>query len=339
MENTNNTNNPDYKQVIINELDTLRKSELANKNTFKARAYGKVIDNLKVHAGAIVSVADIDGVAGVGKSIKEKIIEIISTGVLNQAEALRHNPNTAALDALTKVYGIGAVKAKKLVEAGVNTIAKLRAAVAADPDTLHEKQRIGLKHYEDILERIPRNEMLAHETAIKALVSAVFPTATCAIVGSFRRKAADSGDIDVLIKGGGSSGSVSRNLTIRAIIREMEAGGYIVDALALGPKKFMGICRLMGVPGAKARRLDILLTPESEFAFSLLYFTGSDKFNIMMRNKALTLGWSLNEHGLTSISESTSGAPPPEMGSEEDIFNFLGIPFTEPENRASAVIV
>ena len=80
-----------------------------------------------------------------------------------------------------------------------------------------------------------------------------------------------------------------------------------------------------------ARRIDILLTPEDEFAYALLYFTGSDKFNVAMRKHALTLNWSLNEHGLSAMKDNK--AAPPLLLSEAAIFEFLGMEYRAPKER------
>ena len=98
--------------------------------------------------------------------------------------------------------------------------------------------------------------------------------------------------------------------------------GYIVETLALGEKKFMGICKLTGSNESISihRRIDILVTPESEYPFALMYFTGPVQFNVAMRTHALERGVSLNEHGFTPIKK---GIEIPEIKSELDIFNFL----------------
>ena len=50
-----------------------------------------------------------------------------------------------------------------------------------------------------------------------------------------------------------------------------------------------------------ARRIDFMFTPKKEFAFAILYFTGSKEFNTVMRQRALDLGYSMNEHGFTKM--------------------------------------
>ena len=54
------------------------------------------------------------------------------------------------------MYGIGPKKAQELVEQGITTIQQLRAN---QHQLLNETQKVGLKYYEDILKRIPRQEI------------------------------------------------------------------------------------------------------------------------------------------------------------------------------------
>ena len=63
----------DSKQTIIDALDVLRKRDLANKEPFKARAYAKVINQLKAYDGAITSYEDVMLIDGIGDKISKKI--------------------------------------------------------------------------------------------------------------------------------------------------------------------------------------------------------------------------------------------------------------------------
>lgn len=311
------------KARIISELTVLQKNEKDQKNPFKARAYGKVIDGLKVYNGALNSVNDLSAVPGIGKSIKEKITEIITTGQLAAAQVIRHDPKALALTALSNVYGIGPTKAKKLIAAGITTITELRQK--ADEE-LNDKQRIGLKYYEDLLERIPRAEMLQHKAVLdRVLSNPTFGIEEHSIVGSFRREAQNSGDIDLLVKFPTTMSAAEQGRKFKAVIAELQKEVYVIETLAAGPKKFMGICRVAA--DMKARRLDILVTPVSEYPFSLLYFTGSQEHNIMMRKRALDIKYSLNEHGFTPV-------PPNKVfKTEKDIFDFLSMEYKEPNDR------
>lgn len=315
----------DYKQLIIDALEVMRKREVAEKQTFKARAYSKVVAQLKAHANPIRSIEDAEGITGVGKEIHKKMIEIIETGTLRAVQEIRQKYNIDALDAFQGIYGVGPTKATDLINAGYTSIAQLREEVEKNPKLLNDKQKIGLKYYEDLLERIPREEMLDHKYIIEKYTPKEF---NYEIVGSFRRNAESSGDIDVLIRIPDNITSAQSDKLFKAFVVKLQKEKYIKEILALGDKKCMAISAL---PNGKARRLDILMTPATEYAYAILYFTGSDKFNVAFRQCALDKGYTLNEHALTPIRSNIP--TPPYMEREEDIFRFLGIRYVEPGNR------
>ena len=309
-------------QTIIDVLDVLHRMEKQNKGAgvFKARAYAKVISAIKAHDAPIRTMDDVDAICGIGAGIRKKIDEVIHNGHLDAVDAINENGTVKAIDEYLSIYGVGPAKAKQLVDGGVKGIATLRAAVNSKTVTLNEKQTIGLKYYEDLLERIPREEVADHERILKA----AFAGYECSVVGSYRRGASESGDIDLLVNADSNNPGVLKALC---------EAGYIVETLADGPKKYMGIVKAPG-RNSVARRLDILFTPNSQYAYAILYFTGSDKFNIDMRKHALTMGWSLNEHQLSYVGTDVPPPQQPIIKSEEDIFTFLGLQWTPPTERS-----
>ena len=56
-----------------------------------------------------------------------------------------------------------------------------------------------------------------------------------------------------------------------------------------------------------ARRIDLLYSPPKEYAFAILYFTGSQEFNTVMRQHALDMGYTLNEHGISTKQDGIKG--------------------------------
>lgn len=319
--------NQDYKEIIIKELDTLRRADIAKKEPFSAKAYAKVIEQLKAKEGPIQTIDDVKDVPGIGKKIKLKIEEILQTGSLKAATQAREETNLESLDILQGVHGIGPVKAKQLVETkGIKTIADLRKSLDEDPDLLNDVQKMGLKYYEDAIERIPRHEMAMHETLI---LMALDPRFTGAVVGSYRRGAESSGDIDVLLMLPDSIAKKEQGQLFLETIQLLQESDYIIDTLAQGPKKFLGYVRLD--KDSKARRLDLLMTPEAEFAYAILYFTGSQSFNVAFRRYAQEKGYTINEHTMKPVTQGVKDVPP--MKTEKDIFDFLGLQYVEPQDR------
>lgn len=333
-----------YKDAIIAALEIMRKSTIAEKQPFKARAYAKVIAQLK-ELPSVSSYADVEHLEGIGEKIREKIIEILATGSLQSAERAKERNHLDAHEAFLNVYGIGPAKAKEIVEAGIYTIDALRAEFKRIEDIIaenatkkksqqtkipkyyNENTAIGLKYYEALLERIPRAEMLLHNSHLRSMMPPEFPF-EMDIVGSFRRQAETSGDIDVLIRiPQGMNIGLATNV-FKNYIEKLQITGYINEILAIGDHKCMAICCI--APG-KFRRLDLLLTPYDEYAYAILYFTGSDKFNVAYRQYCLTKGYTLNEHTMTPTSPASP--QPPLMKSEADIFRFLGLTYIDPPNR------
>ena len=95
----------------------------------------------------------------------------------------------------------------------------------------------------------------------------------------------------------------------------------------MGSEMYMGVCKHK--KDNKFRRIDIKVYPQDQFAFALLYFTGSGEFNREMRTHAEELGYTLSDHGLKKISTGNFV----ECKTEEEIFTALKRSFVEPKNR------
>lgn len=314
----------DNTKLILEKLDIMRKGDVARGEKFSAIAYAKAIKGIQALNKPITSIDDVKDVPGVGTKIRAKIDEILKTGNLAAAERTKQELNLDIYDALLNVHGIGPVKARELVNTHkIQNIAELRSK---QDSLLNDVQKMGLKYYEDLLERIPRAEMLQHNQLLQQHLQPFH--AIGVVVGSFRREAETSGDIDMLITFDDKMSSAKQKKNFTGFVEALQEHGYIQDILALGPKKCMAVVAL---PGQKSRRLDLLLTPSEEYAYSILYFTGSDKFNVAFRRHTLTKGYTLNEHTMKPINDETDDAPP--MKTEQDIFAFLGLQYVEPKNR------
>jgi hypothetical protein len=298
--------------TIISELDILRKTCVTEPaGTHKARQYATAIRTLRA-LPPIHSIADIPTGAGtgIGDKIYKKIQEILDTGHLVAADRARQTE--PALQMFQKIYGVGPKKAAEFIAAGYKTLKDLEKC------TLTKNMRIGLRHYDDFLARIPRQEMVEHEGV---LLCSKLTTMAGMIVGSYRRGAPDSGDIDMLCCPTESGARLSD------FVDALKTTGYMTDVLAQGDHKCLAVCRL---PGKPYRRLDLLLTPPEEFPFAVLYFTGCDGFNVKMRQRALSLGLTLNEHGLTNLA---TGKRVQGISTEADIFKALSLAWKTPVER------
>jgi DNA polymerase/3'-5' exonuclease PolX len=309
----------DYKAKILEVLETLRKKELAEKELFKAKAYKTAIEELSV-LPHIKSIDDVRGVKGVGKKIHAKLEEIFATGSLKAAEVAKEVVTKS--EELLQCYGIGPAKVKELHSYGISTVAQLRTAIKKNSHILTPVQTMGLRYYEPLLLRIPRSEMREHEALLHKAIEPFQKghlVIRANLVGSYRRGASSSGDIDMLLEGEDPTILID-------LLHSLKIKSYIIGVLAHGARKIMAIVKLDGHP---ERHMDILLTSHTEYPFALAYFTGSAKFNIEMRKIAIEQGLTLNEHGLTT----KAGIPVHGIRTEKDLFKALKIEWKEPEER------
>lgn len=319
----------DYKTSVLSELETMKLGEMATggkTSRFKAIAYDKAIRTIRAIDGPLTNAAQVKDLSGVGDTIYKKVAEVIATGVLGAATKVRERTDVDAMRELLEIHGVGPVKARELIAAGYKSVAELRAAVSAKKGILNKTQLLGLKYYEATLERIPREEMSRHEAAI---LSGLPKSLSGVVVGSYRRGAATSGDIDVLVSYPAEMTETAASALFQTWLGILKESGYIVDTLASGDKKWLGYARL---GDGNVRRLDLLLTPPLEFPYAILYFTGSDKFNVAFRRWCLAHGYTLNEHTLKPV-EGGSAAAVPLLNCEEAIFDFVGLRWVPPTAR------
>ena len=304
----------DYKPIIIKQLSIIKEYEKQQNNSYKVKAYSSVLNQLYNYKNPITNYKDFIDNIKVGEKIAKKVEQLINENKITYIEEkIINNSNFKIKEKLTKIYGIGQIKANELIKKGIKTIEDLKN----NKELLNEKQLLGLKYYFDLEKRIPLNEFLHHKSFIEKDLKK--NNLIYDFVGSFRRGNKTMGDIDILIMN-------NNKFNLKNFIKELIELRYIKEILALGKVKFSGIVRL---DGGIFRRLDILICPENEYYYSLLYFTGSAEFNIGFRNYVKqNFNISLSEHGIKDNKIII-----PLMKSEKDIFDFFKIKYIEPNKR------
>uniref|UniRef100_A0A6C0LGG4 ATP-dependent DNA ligase family profile domain-containing protein n=1 Tax=viral metagenome TaxID=1070528 RepID=A0A6C0LGG4_9ZZZZ len=364
-----NQTEKDYIKTIISSFTILIKNEETQKETnwqFKRKAYKQVIDILSNSSEKIDSVqktlkvlraggAKLDGEEayftknGEYKSkTLQKISEIIRTGVLTKAIEIQDDPKVKSITELTTIPEIGPSKAEKLYKDGITTIAELIDAFKKDSKLLNSKQSIGLKYHNDLEKRIPRSEMDSWNEFFTVMLKFTIERmktkpegVKMQLVGSYRRKAQDSGDIDILLS---SKDPEQGKKLMTNFIKELLKTDNLDTSLVFssGTTKFMGLGKIEDY----YRHIDIFYYSEKEYPFALLFSTGSGQFNIEMRTDAVKKGYSLSEKELVykdntkvTTEEYKSDIGKDYPTEEKDIFYFLGLVYIEPENRQSGAVL
>ncbi|KAF2869737.1 hypothetical protein BDV95DRAFT_596058 [Massariosphaeria phaeospora] len=340
--NPNSTNtppeNPNARTIQV--LDNLCKYYDQMQDQWRTLAYRKGITTLRKQPIKITTAKQAAALPFIGARLAAKIEEIVLTDRLRKLDCTRTNPTDQVLRLFLGVYGAGLAQANKWVQAGHRTLADLVASAK-----LTESQEIGIEHYDDFATRIPRAEVEQHGAIVRNALRKIDPAFQATIMGSYRRGALNSGDIDLIITAPNTPLSALRSTIFHTLVPALFASNFLCATLASSwsksdtdtGTKWHGASRL---PNSHVwRRLDLLLVPESEMGAALIYFTGNDIFNRSMRLLASKKGMRLNQRGLYRDvirgrnRERINEGVLVEGRDEKKIFEVLGVPWREPEER------
>ena len=309
-------------EKIISLLNKLKDAMYLKQKRFSAIGYGKSIEKITKYNKPIYSLDDISHLFKSDSSTMKHLSEYFDTGKVSILQDLENDPITI----FTKIYGVGPKKAVELKKQGITTLEQLKER---KEELLTTAQQYGLEHYEDIQKRIPRKEIDIYNKIFKLVLDKVTTGNTeYKIVGSYNRGQETSGDIDVII--------TDNNMDVFIkFIKELEENGVLVAILSRGKKKSLTIGKIGEQP---ARRLDFMWCSPKEYPFATLYFTGSMEFNVNMRQRAVDLGYTMNEHALYYYNNKVKGKKVDgKFEKEEDIFKFLGMVYKPPTERQGPI--
>lgn len=300
-------------------------------------AYRKAISALRRQSKRIVTRKQARDIPGIGPRLADKIEEIVFTNRLRRLENASSGPEDLALQEFLGVYGAGISQASQWVARGYRTLDDLKTKAA-----LTKPQRIGVDHYTDFQQRIPRHEVEAHGSIVRQAVQKADPSMQTIIGGSYRRGSPSSGDIDILITKPDATIEQIRTVMMEVVVPDLFQQGFLQASLASSNSRVDG----SKWHGASAlphsslwRRIDLLFVPAAEIGAALIYFTGNDIFNRSLRLLASKKGMRLNQRGLykdvlrgQQRQKLTAGRLV-EGHDERCIFQHLGVPWRPPEHR------
>ncbi|XP_063056233.1 DNA polymerase lambda isoform X2 [Engraulis encrasicolus] len=236
-----------HNKHLTDKLDLLAKAYTHKGDRWRSLSYSKAVNALKSYHKPVTSHQEACQIPGIGQRMADKIMEIMEDGHLRKLDRL--GDDVPVLEVFTNIWGVGAKTAHLWYQLGYRTLEDVRTKAS-----LTHTQQIGLKHYDDFLERMPREEAAAIEKTVREAAHAVDPGLVAVACGSYRRGKATCGDVDVLIThpdGHSHKGVFSKVLHI------LHESGFLTDDLVSHEengeqKKYMGVCRLpdhVTVPG------------------------------------------------------------------------------------------
>ncbi|NXW41508.1 DPOLL polymerase, partial [Nyctiprogne leucopyga] len=189
---SSNSKKENHNQFITEKLEVLAKAYSVQGDKWRTLGYSKAINALKSYHKPVTSYQEACKIPGIGKRMAEKILEILESGHLRKLDHI--NESVPVLELFSNIWGAGAKTAQMWYQQGFRTLDDIRTKA-----TLTSQQAVGLKHYTDFLERMPREEAAEIEQTVRRAALALKPGLVCVACGSYRRGKPTCGDVDVLV--------------------------------------------------------------------------------------------------------------------------------------------
>ncbi len=320
----------DNKAIAHVFYETADLMEVNGDDSFRIRSYRRAAEALEAHPQQVSELLDepkkLLGIPGIGKGMAANIQELSRAGKLTQHQELLQKYRPSMLE-LLKIQGLGPKTIALLWSAfqvsdlaGVEQLArdgKLRELPRMSQKTeqkilkaIEDYRRISGRFLLDEADRTAEKlmEHLKHIQGIEKITPA----------GSLRRGRETVGDLDVLITGLCCLDDEQR----AALIEEILRFPGITDVMAKGDNKVSFKLR-------SGMQVDVRMLPPESYGAAMQYFTGSKNHNVTLRQRALKMGYTLNEYGLARLEDEQRVAGT----TEAEIYSALKLDLIPPELR------
>lgn len=206
-------------QKIIDELQKLADAYRIRNDTWRHYGYTKAIRAITNYNKIITSFQEASNIPGIGDKMARKIMEIIESGKLKKVDEICNDEKTMVLDTFCKIWGVGPSTAENWYRQGFRTLDDLRTK-----GKLTKQQAVGLKYFDDIQKRIPREEVIEVSKIVEAEMKLISSSLKLELVGSFRRGKATCGDIDLMLV---NPGFMSNNDVLVQLVEKLKTQGIV----------------------------------------------------------------------------------------------------------------
>ena len=291
--------------------------------------YARIINALKQYPHKITSGNQVKALPGIGAKTVVKIQEILDQKPDRKSTKIPPYVKTCKL--FQSIYGVGPTLAKDWYDQGHRTLDDIKPL-------LNSSQLKYFNELEDMNRRIPRDEIEKLGEIVKKACKDVDADCEAEIMGSYRRGAKSSSDIDILVYP-----TTKESLDENFMQKLIECLGDFVISTLKNPgesnrntQTFQGICALSST--SFRRRLDIWTAPKSQIGSFKLQLTGNTEFSRGLSLLAHEKGMTFSRHGMCiriHLGLKKNGEYITGGRSEREILEMLGLEYKSPEDRNS----
>jgi DNA polymerase (family 10) len=320
----------DNKTIAGILYETADMLEIDGQDSFRIRSYrnaAQAIENQPEQIKNIIAEPKkVLAIPGIGKGMLTNLQELLKEGKLTVHAELLEKYHPSMLQ-LLKIQGLGPKTIALIWSAhrvcDVDGVEKL-----AREGKIRELPRMGEKHEQKLLKAIEDYRRIAGRFLIDAAETEAakltdylnkfpgFDKITPA--GSLRRGRETVGDLDILVTGPACVTEEGRAKAIAHVAQYPP----LMDVIASGDNKISFRLR-------SDLQVDVRLLPPDSFGAAMQYFTGSKAHNVALRQRALKMGYTLNEYSLAALDTGQ----PVAGKTEEEIYAKLNLDYIPPEMR------
>jgi DNA polymerase (family 10) len=323
----------DNKSIAGIFYETADLMEIDGQDSFRIRSYrnaAEAIEALPQQISELISdPKQVLAIPGIGKGMLLNLQEMFGEGLLSQHAELLKKYRPSMLQ-LLKVQGLGP-KTIGLIWSAYQVCDLEGVEQLAREGKIRILPRMGEKHEQKLLKAIEdyrriagRFLLEAAETQAEKIVEHLkdYPGVEKATpAGSLRRGRETVGDLDILVTGPACCDDAERQKLIEHIIKLPG----LMEIIARGENKVS--FRLRG-----GMQVDVRFLPPEPYGSAMQYFTGSKSHNVALRQRALKMGYTLNEYSLSRLEDEQVVAGK----SEEEIYAALKLDYIPPELRENS---
>jgi DNA polymerase (family X) len=318
-------------KAIANILyETADLLEIDGQDSFRIRSYRNAAQAIENHSEQIKDIISepkkVLAIPGIGKGMLDKLKELFETGKLSAQKELLEKYHPSMLQ-LLKIQGLGPKTIALIWSAykvcDIDGVEKL-----AREGKIRELPRMGEKHEAKLIKAIEDYRRIGGRFLIDAAAEEAeklieylnkFPgIEKVTPAGSLRRGRDTVGDLDILVTGKACTTEAGRQKAIAYVAKYPP----LMDIIASGDNKISFHVR-------SGMQVDVRLLPPESYGSALQYFTGSKNHGVALRQRALKMGYTLNEYSLATLE----GEKPVAGKTEEEIYTTLKLDYIPPEMR------
>ncbi|KAE9367852.1 Nucleotidyltransferase [Stipitochalara longipes BDJ] len=217
-------------ESFLSELRIIKQARILSGDVIGRRAYSAAVAAIASYPYSLTSAYELARLPGCKEKMAKHWQEWKELGHVKEADEVRSDPDFQVLNLFYNIHGAAEASAHEFLNNGWRSLDDI---VEQGWHSISRDQQIGVKYYDEFLQRIPRDEVERISNVVLDHANHIRDGFQMVICGGYRRGKPDSGDVDVVLS------HPNENATHRFLVELLESledHGYITHRLNVSMK-------------------------------------------------------------------------------------------------------